>query len=140
MAFLVRIKQSKSTVFFLAFLGFFREGKGSTPVFQPRTQSCMADPDGRFPKVLNSHIAPILARMFAQVPEDWRREIVKPVAKNPHNRPKAIQAQPHRSAVCKILDTILKEKLLSLLTTRQHGFPQRHSAVTNLLPAEETVT
>ncbi len=41
---------------------------------------------------------------------------------------------------------ILKEKLLShlsqlsLLTIRQHGFLPRRSTVTNLLPAEETVT
>ncbi len=83
------------------FLGFFREDEGSTPVLQPRTQTNMADPlfteleirraldslnphqgagpDGLFPKVLkalNSHIAPVLARMFnlslqtAQVPDD----------------------------------------------------------------------
>ncbi len=51
-----------------------------------------AGPDGLFPKVLkalNSHIAPVLAWMFnlspqtAQVPEDWRRAIVTPVAKAP---------------------------------------------------------
>ncbi len=96
------------------FLGFFREDEGSTPVLQPRTQTNMADPliseleirraldglnphkgagpDRLFPKVLkalNSHIAPVLARIFrlslqnAQVPEDWRRAIVTPVAKSP---------------------------------------------------------
>ncbi len=68
------------------FLGFFREGEGSTPVLQPRTQTYMANPlitelevrraldglnphkgagpDGLFPKVLkalNSQIAPVLA-------------------------------------------------------------------------------
>ncbi len=48
--------------------------------------------------------------------------------------------------VCKILETILKEQLLSnlsqlsLLTTRQHGFLPRRSTVTHLLSAEETVT
>ncbi len=51
-----------------------------------------------------------------------------------------------RHIVCKILETILKEKLLShlsqfsLLTTRQHGFLPRRSTLTNLLSAEETVT
>ncbi len=66
--------------------------------------------DGLFPKVLkalNPHIAPVLARMFhlslqtAQVPDDWRRAIVTPVAKKPpHNRPKAIKThQPH---VCRL--------------------------------------
>ncbi len=39
--------------------------------------------------------------------------------------------------ICKILETILKEKLL---TTRQHGFLPRRSTVTNLLSAEETIT
>ncbi len=84
------------------FLGFFREDEVSTPVLQPRTQTNMADPliteleirraldglnphkgacpDWLFPKVLkalNSHIAPVLARMFnlsiqtAHVPGDW---------------------------------------------------------------------
>ncbi len=84
---------------------------GSTPVFQPRTQTYMADalitelevrraldglnphkgasPDGLFPKVLkalNSHIAPVLFNIplqTAQVPDDWRRAIVTPVAKRP---------------------------------------------------------
>ncbi len=71
------------------FLGFFREDEGSTPALKPHTQTYMADPlitelevrraldglnphksagpDGLFPKVLkalNSHIAPVLARMF----------------------------------------------------------------------------
>ncbi len=59
-----------------------------------------AHSDGLFPKVLkalNSHIAPVLARMFkvslqtAQAPQGWRRAIVTPVAKSPpHNRFKAI--------------------------------------------------
>ncbi len=160
------------------FLGFFREDEGSTPVLQPRTQTYMADPlitelevrraldglnphmgtgpDGLFPKVLkelNSHIAPVLARMFnislqtAQVPEDWRRAIVTPVAKSPRTTD-PIQFRPISltSVVCKILGTILKVKLLShspqlsLLTTRQHGFLPHRSALTNLLSAEETVT
>ncbi len=47
--------------------------------------------------------------------------------------------------VCKILETILKEKLLSLLsqlsllTTRQQGFLPRRSTVANLLSAKEMV-
>ncbi len=71
------------------FLGLFREDEGSTPVFQPRRQTFVADPlitelevrraldgltphksadpDGLFPKVLitlNSHLGPAPARMF----------------------------------------------------------------------------
>ncbi len=72
------------------------------------------------------------------------RAIVTPVAKKLlHNRPKAIQThQPH---VCKILETILKEKLqshlsqISQLKTRQRGFLPCQLTVTNLLSAEETV-
>ncbi len=85
------------------FLCFFREDEGATLVFQPRTQTCMADlitklevrralgglnpqkdagPDEPFPKViktLNSHISPVLARMFnlslqtAQAPQAFQK-------------------------------------------------------------------
>ncbi len=89
------------------FLGFFREDEGSThtymadPLITEMEVRCALDglnphkgagPDWLFPKVLkalNSHTAPVLARMFglslqtAQVPEDWRRAIVIPVAKSP---------------------------------------------------------
>ncbi len=65
--------------------------------------------DGLFPKVLKaltSHIAPVLVQMFnlslqpTQVPEDWRRAIVTPVATTPPPPPpgkrKAIQThEPH---------------------------------------------
>ncbi len=98
-----------------------------------------AGPDELFPKVqktLYSHIAPVLARMFnlslqtGQVPEDWRR--AKVAAQQSHKAPKARkktrQFRPISltSVVCKILETLHKEKLLShlshlsLLTTRQN--------------------
>ncbi len=148
------------------FLGFFREDEESTPVLQPRTQTYMANPlftelevrravDGLNPhkgagpkvlKALNSHIAPVLARMFnlslqtAQVPEEWRRAKVPPVVKSPRTTdPRQFRPISLTSAVCKILETMLKEKLLShlsqlsLLTTRQHGFLPRRSTLTNLL-------
>ncbi len=72
-----------------SFLWFFREYEGSTPVHQPRTQTCTADPlitelevrraldslnphkgagpvglFSKFLKALSSHIAPILAQML----------------------------------------------------------------------------
>ncbi len=87
----------------MTFLEFFREDEGSTPVIQPRIKISMTDsliselevrraldglnphkgsgPDGLFskvPKAFDSHISPVLARVFnlslktAQVPEDWR--------------------------------------------------------------------
>ncbi len=111
---------------------------------------------GFFPKVLkalNSHSAPVLARMFnlslqtAQFPEEWRRAIITPVAKSPRTTdPRQFRPISLTSVVCKILETILKEKLLShlsqlsLLTTRQHVFLPRRSTVTNLLSVEEKVT
>ncbi len=103
-------------------------------------------PKGLFPKVLkalNSHIAPVLARMLnlslqtAQDPEDWHRAIVTPIAKSPHTTvPRQIRPISLTFVVCEILETILKEKLLShlsrysLLATRQHGFLPRQSTVT----------
>ncbi len=102
-----------------------------------------AGPDGLFPKVikaLSSNIAPVLARMFnlslqtAEAPDDWRRAIVAPVAKSPRTTdPRQFRHFSLTSVVCKILEMILKEKLLShlsqfpLLTTRQHGFFPRRS-------------
>ncbi len=50
------------------------------------------------------------------------------------------------SVVCKVLEAILKEKMLahfslfSLLTSRQHGFLPRRSTLTNLLVAIELIT
>ncbi len=66
------------------------------------------------------------------------RAIVTPVAKSPHaTDPMQIRPISLTSVVCKIFETILKEKLLShesqlsLLITRQHGFLSRRSTVTN---------
>ncbi len=106
-----------------------------------------ARPDMLFAKVLkalNSHNAPVLARIFnhslqtAQAPEDWHCAIVNLVAKSPRKTdPRQFRPIRLTSVVCKILETILKEKLtshlsqLSLLTTRQPGFLPRRSSVTN---------
>ncbi len=88
-----------------------------------------AGPDGLFPKALkalNSHIAPVLARMFnllhqtAQVPKNWRRALVTPVAKSPGTTdPRQFRPISLTSVVCKILETILQEKLLSHLSQQQ---------------------
>ncbi len=70
-----------------------------------------------------------------------------PVAKSSRTTdPRQFRPISLAPVVFKILETILKEKLLShlfqisLLTTRQHGFLPRRRTVTNLLSAEETVT
>ncbi len=124
------------------FLLFFPENEGYTSVLQPRTQTFMtsplitelevgraldalnphtgAGPDGFFLQALkahNSHIAPVLARIFdlslqtAQVPEDWRRAMVTPIAKTQRTTdPRPFRSISLTSVVCKILETILKEK------------------------------
>ncbi len=111
---LINSEQEMAELLKATVLGLFREDKGSNRVLQPRTQTYMAEPnitelevrralgglyphkgaglDGLLPKVLkalNSHIAPVLARMFnlslqtAPGPEDWRPAIVTPVATPP---------------------------------------------------------
>ncbi len=88
-----------------------------------------------------------LSLQTVQLPEDWRRAIVTPVVKSTRTTdPMQFKPDSLTSVVCKILEAIPKEKLLShlsqlsLLTTRQHDFLLRRSTVTNLLSAEETVT
>ncbi len=105
--------------------------------------------DGLFPnvlKTLNAHISPLFARMCnlslqtAQVPEDIRRAIVSPIAKNPAQQ---TQGTSDPSAVTPVVCKVLALPHLSqfaLLTTRQHSFLLYRSTVTNLLPAEKTVT
>ncbi len=86
---LINSDQEMAGLLKTTFLGFFREDEGSTPVFQPRRQTYVADPlitdlevrraldgltphksadsDGLFPKVLktlNSHTGPALAQTF----------------------------------------------------------------------------
>ncbi len=96
---------------------------------------------------MHTHNIFYLSLQTAQVPEDWRRAIVTPVANTPRTPdPRQFRPISLTSVVCKILVMILKEKLLSLLsqlsllTTKQHGFLPRRSTLTNLLSGEETVT
>ncbi len=112
----------------------------------------VVSPDRLFPKALkalSSHIAPVLGQMLkrslqtVKVSENWRRGIVTPVTKNPRTTdPRQFRPISLTSVVCKTLETILEEKLmsylsqLSLLTTRQHGFLRRRSTAANLLSDE----
>ena len=77
---------------------------------------------------------------FGDVPNDWKKAIVKPIfkkgsASDPNNyRPISLT-----SVVCKVFETIIKNQLLdylnenSLLSREQHGFLSKHSTTTNLL-------
>ncbi len=115
-----------------------------------------AGPDGLFPKALKTlspSIAPTLSRICkiafqtSQIPDDWRSAIVTPVAKAPCTAdPNLFRPISLTSVVYKVLEAILKEKMLahlsqfSLLTSRQHGSLPRRSTLTNLLVAEELIT
>ncbi len=93
-----------------------------------------ACPDGLFPKALKTpgpYIVPTLSRIFnislqtSKIPDDWRHAIVTPVAKAPHTAdPNLFMPISLTSVVCKVLEAILKEKMLahlsqfSLLTSR----------------------
>ncbi len=114
-----------------------------------------AGPDGLFPKALKTlspYIAPTLSRIFnlslqtSQIPDDWRHAIVTPVAKTPRTAdPNLFRPISLTSDVCKVLEAILKEKMLthlpqfSLLTSRQHGILPRRSTLANLLVSEELI-
>ncbi len=77
---------------------------------------------GFFPKVLK-HKAPGLLRTFnlspknSQVPDDRRRAIVAHTAKAPRTTdPYLFRPTSFTPVVCKVLETILKEKILAHLS------------------------
>ncbi len=82
-------------------------------------------------KILNPYIASTLSRTFnlsfltSRIPDDRRHAIVTPVAKAPRTTdPNLFRPISLTSVVCKVLEAILKEKMLahlsqfSLLTSR----------------------
>ncbi len=84
-----------------------------------------------------------LSLLTSRIPDDRPHAIVAPVAKAPRTAdPNLFRPISLTSVVCKVLEAILKEKMLarlsqfSLLTSRQHGFLPRRSTLTNLLVAK----
>ncbi len=82
----------------------------------------------------------------SQIPDDWRHAIVTQVAKAPRTAdPNLFRPISLMSVVCKVLEAILKKKMLahlsqfSVLTSRQHGFLPRRSTLTSLLMTEELI-
>jgi len=81
------------------------------------------------------------------VPSDWREAVVIPIFKkgtkgDPGNyRPISLT-----SIVCKVMETIIKEKVVAhlsrnkLIYSSQHGFTKKRSCTTNLLEFFEVVT
>ncbi len=104
-------------------------------------------------KTLSPFIAPTLFSIFnlslqtSQIPDNWRHTIVIPVAKLPRTTdPSLFRPISLTSVVCKVLEAILKGKMLanlsqfSLLSLRQHGFLPQSSPLTYVLTAEELIT
>jgi ribonuclease P/MRP protein subunit RPP40 len=113
-------------------------------------------PDGMHPKLLyeiRDIIKKPLALLFQQslvegkLPEDWKSATITPLFKkgskaDPQNyRPVSLT-----SIVCKIFESVLKDKILehlekhSLIRDSQHGFTRGRSCLTNLLDFLEEVT
>ncbi len=115
-----------------------------------------AGPDKIGPRLLQElkeAVAPPLAEIFnsslreGKVPEDWRCANVTPIFK------KGAKADPGNyrpvsltSVCCKLLESIIKDRLLQhfdtnqLILPSQHGFMPGRSCATNLLEFFETVT
>ncbi len=115
-----------------------------------------AGPDKIGPRLLQelkAQVAPALAAIYnaslreGQVPEDWRTANVTPIFK------KGAKADPGNyrpvslTSVCgKLLERIIKDKIMQHLTEHdlilpsQHSFMPSRSCVTNLLEFFETVT
>ena len=118
--------------------------------------SAAPGPDKIGPQLLQKlkrTVSPILAKIFnaslsgGQVPEDWREANVTPIFKkgskaDPGNyRPVSLT-----SVCCKLLERIIKDKVVEhllkndLIFPSQHGFMPNKSCTTNLLEFFETVT
>ena len=81
------------------------------------------------------------------VPEDWRQANVTPIyKKGPKTDPANYRPVSLTSVSCKVLETILKDRLMAhleeneLLTPSQHGFRSGKSCCTNLLEFLDKVT
>ena len=75
------------------------------------------------------------------VPKDWRDGIIVPIYKNNRkpNLPSSYRPICLTSVICKILERIIKQYLISylmynsLISDNQHGFLENRSTLTNLL-------
>ena len=107
----------------------------------------------RFLKEVSKEIAVPVALIFrksldtGQVPRDWRNANITPLFKH-GNRSKTDNYRPVSltSQICKIVESVLRDKLVShlekydLLQPSQHGFRSGFSCGSNLLSFLETVT
>ena len=119
--------------------------------------SSSSGPDGLSSKFLADHadiLALPLVMIFnrsmdaGQVPSDWREANVTPIYKNKGAKSKPENYRPISltSIPCKIMESIIRDKLVTYLTRNQliknsqHGFMARRSCATNLLEFLERCT
>jgi hypothetical protein len=112
-------------------------------------QGAAPGPDGISPKVLKElrfELVDSLINLFqkslycTKVPEDWKKATVTPIYKkgqknNPANyRPVSLTSIP-----CKVMETVIKNKMMQYLQSQnlikpsKHGFIQGRSCATNLV-------
>ena len=113
-------------------------------------------PDKMHPHVLRETAASIslpLSMIFkeslstGETPEDWRRANVTPIfKKGDRNDPANYRPVSLTSQVCKVLESLVKEKMFdhlkskNLLSEEQHGFREGRSCLSNLLTTLEDWT
>jgi hypothetical protein len=119
-------------------------------------QSAAPGPDGISPKILKEmrfEIADVLQKIYQKsidsgtVPADWKKATVTPIYKkgtksDPANyRPVSLTSIP-----CKVMETIIKVKIMThlqqenLIKPSQHGFWPGRSCATNLLLFQDALT
>ena len=111
-------------------------------------------PDELHPLLLQK-LADIVAAPIAHIfrlsldeghlPNEWKEAVVRPIHKGGQRQlPENYRPISLTSVLCKVLERLVKKRLaehlerLSLLSTRQHGFRQNRSCITNLLWARES--
>ena len=113
-------------------------------------------PDNIHPHVLNATASAIcepLCNIFrdsmqsGETPEDWRRANVTPIfKKGDRNDPANYRPVSLTSQVCKVMESIVKERVFdhlksnNLLSEEQHGFREGRSCLSNLLTTLEDWT
>jgi hypothetical protein len=119
-------------------------------------RAAAAGPDGIGPGILlelKDELAPVLAKIFnkslstGEVPKDWKDANVTPIFKKARERHRKIIGQcPCTSICCKLLESVVKDKIMThlkrngLIRNSQHGFLPGRNCTTNLLSFFEKVT
>ena len=108
-------------------------------------------PDGLHPRVLREladQIAVPLSQVFmkclaaSDIPKEWRHAVIVPIhKKGPKNLARNYRPISLTSAICKVMEAVMKDKIMThlecndLLSPHQHGFRSGRSCTTQLLEA-----